>query len=76
MGFDYQQVIGIEVNKGILPERVAVAARQVEVQPGLCLFGCSVVGRICAVEGLSGRNPPMIVGVACGEAGVSFEGLA
>ena len=31
-GFDHQQVVGVEVDEGVLAEGVAVAARQVEVR--------------------------------------------
>ena len=34
-GFDHQQVVGVEVDEGVLAEGVAVAARQEEVLPGL-----------------------------------------
>ena len=38
-GFDHQQVVGVEVDEGVLAERVAVAARQEEVLPGLRQLG-------------------------------------
>ena len=45
-GLDHQQVVGVEVDEGVLAERVAVAARQEEVLPGLRQFGGRVVGGI------------------------------
>ena len=43
---------------------------------GLLQFGGGVVGRIGREEGLTGRNPPVIVGIARREAAVGLERLA
>ena len=75
-GFDHQQVVGVEVDEGVLAEGVAVAARQEEVLPGLRQLGGGVVGGIGAEERLAGGNPPVIVGIARGEAAVGLERLA
>ena len=45
-GFDHQQVVGVEVDEGVLAEGVAVAARQEEVLPRLRQLGGGVVGGI------------------------------
>ncbi len=51
-GRDYQQVVGVEVDQGVLAKGVAVAARQEELLPRLRQLGGGIVGRIRAVEGL------------------------
>ena len=45
-GFDHQQVVGVEVDEGVLAEGVAVAARQEEVLPRLRQFGGGGVGGV------------------------------
>ena len=75
-GFDHQQVVGVEIDEGVLAEGVAVAAWQEEVRRACANSAAAAVGGIRAEERLPGGNPPVIVGVARGEAAVGLEHLA
>ena len=75
-GFDHQQVVGVEVNEGVLAEGVAVAAQQEEMLPRLSGFAGRAIIGIRAEEGPPGGNPPMVVGITRGEVTVGLERLA
>ena len=62
-GFRHQQVMRIEVDEGVLAERVAVAARQEEVAAGRVEFGLWAVDRAVAEEAAAGRQPPATIAV-------------
>src|SRR5207248_3158618 len=69
------QVVDVEVDERVVPERVTVTARQEEVLPGLRQLGSRRIARARGEERLTGRNPPVVIGVARGEEAAGLECL-